>query len=521
MGKLYVTTPIYYANDFPHAGSAYTTIAADVLARHHRRLGDDTYFLTGTDEHGAKVAEAAAARGIAPREFTDEIVAGFKEAWRLLEITNDQFIRTTDPRHERGVQRFLADLYAKGEIYKGKYEGLYCVGCEAYVAAGDLVDGLCPSHRRAPIAYTEDNYFFRLSKYQDVLIHALTDESDPNHYHVGPTARRNEVLGKLRGGLTDISISRANLAWGIELPFDTTQTAYVWIDALLNYVTAVGYGDDSESFQRYWPADVHLVGKDILWFHAVIWPAMLIAAGLPLPKLVFAHGFFTVNGQKMSKSLGNVIVPSQLVDAFGVDAARYLLLSEFPFGADGDVSLSSLQARYNAELANDLGNLVNRTLSMVNRYFGGIVPKPGEPAGTDAELRTLAEVTPSHFDRHLTQLEYPEAIGRARALATRANKYVEENAPWLLAKLDRARLATVIYNPLETERILAETLWPVMPGAAERLAEQLGAPLCPNAHRELGVPGWGGFVPGTTVTTTPTPLFPRLDSRAETKPEAS
>ena len=511
MGKFYDTTPIYYANDVPHIGSAYTTVAADVLARYHRRLGDDTFFLTGTDEHGAKVAEAAAQHGVTPKEYTDRIVAHFREAWRLLEISNDYFVRTTDPRHEAGVQAFLARLYDNGEIYKGKYEGLYCVGCEAYVSPDELVDGLCPVHRRPPIVYTEENYFFRLGKYQDVLAKAIADESDPNHYEVAPLARRNEVLGKLRVGLSDISISRASLKWGIPLPFDPSQTAYVWVDALLNYITAIGYADDPDTFARYWPADVQLVGKDILWFHAIIWPAMLIAAGVKPPSLVFAHGFFTVNGQKMSKSLGNVIVPGELVERFGADAARYLLLSEFPFGVDGDISLPSFVARYNAELANDLGNLLNRTVAMLNRYQQGVVQAPGAATGVDEDLRTLAVDTARELRARLDRLEFQEAIGAVRGLVTRANRYVEETAPWTLAKGDHPRLATVLYNLVEVERLAAELLWPFMPGASEKMVAQLGTQLGLGGGWRGQALTWGQLPPGTKVTPKPTPLFPKIE----------
>ena len=509
MGTFYVTTPIYYANDFPHIGSAYTTIAADVLARYHRRRGDDTFFLTGTDEHGAKVAEAAAQQGLDPKAFTDRIAAGFKAAWHSLNISNDYFVRTTDVRHEAGVQAFLQTLFDRGEIYRGKYEGLYCVGCEAYVAPEDLVDGLCPVHRRPPIVYSEDNYFFRLSKYGDILQRAITSSSDPNHYQIGPAARRNEVLGKIRVGLSDISISRAALTWGIPLPFDPSQTAYVWIDALLNYITAAGYHDDPETFSRLWPG-VNLIGKDILWFHAVIWPAMLIAAGQRPPKLVYAHGFFTINGQKMSKSLGNVIVPSELIERFGFDGSRYLLVSEFPFGVDGDVSVASFVARYNAELANDLGNLLNRTVSMVNRYFYGEVPNPGpRTEHLDDEIEARANRSVGEYFERLDALDFPGAITAIRDLVTRANRYVEETSPWTLAKSDRERLAPVIYNLAESLRIAAELIWPFMPDAAEAMLEQLGTTLAAGGWPS-GALGWGHLPVGTRVARAQ-PLFPRLE----------
>ena len=509
MGTFYVTTPIYYANDFPHIGSAYTTVAADVLARYHRRRGDSTFFLTGTDEHGAKVAEAAAQQGLEPKAFADRIAAGFQDAWRSLNISNDYFIRTTDPRHEAGVQAFLQALFDRGEIYRGKYEGLYCVGCEAYVAQEDLIDGLCPIHRRLAIVYSEDNYFFRLSKYGGILQRAVTNPTDPNFYQIGPATRRNEVLGRLRGGLADISISRASLTWGIPLPFDPSQTAYVWIDALLNYITAAGYHDDPETFRRLWPG-VNLIGKDILWFHAVIWPAMLIAAGVRPPKLVYAHGFFTINGQKMSKSLGNVIVPSELIDRFGVDGARYLLASEFPFGVDGDVSIPSFIARYNAELANDLGNLLNRTVSMINRYWFGEVPDPGERTDhLDDELEARANRTVSEYFERIEALDFPGTVVAIRDLVARANRYVDETAPWTLAKSDRVRLASVLYSLGECLRLIAELIWPFMPGAAEAMVEQLGTTLAAEGWQS-GVLGWGHLPVGARVTR-PLPLFPRIE----------
>ncbi len=514
MAKFYVTTPIYYINDVPHIGHAYTTIAADVLARYYRRQGRDVFFLTGTDEHGAKIAEAAAQAGKSPQAFADEMVVAFKEAWQLLNISYDYFIRTTDPRHEAAVRKFLQVLYDKGDIYKGLYEGLYCVGCERFYSEDELVDGLCPLHLRPPVHYAEENYFFRLSKYQEVLLRALTTPTDPWHYRVEPLARYNEVLGKLRLGLSDISISRATLTWGIPLPFDPTQTTYVWVDALINYISAIGYGDDPATFQRYWPADLHLMAKDILWFHAVIWPALLIAAGLPTPRRIYAHGFFTVEGQKMSKSLGNVIRPAQLVERFGADATRYLMLSEFPFGADGDISLESFAKRYNADLANDLGNLLNRALSMVHRYCDGQVPAPGPEEEPDRALREAATGLFPTLERAFEALEFHVALEAVRQVVAQANRYVDATQPWVLARSDRVRLGTVLYTLLETLRLVAEALWPVMPSAAERMAAQLGVTLAPGGTWLASPPRWGARRPGERVTTQPTPLFPRLEERA-------
>ena len=505
MSKFYVTTPIYYVNDVPHVGHAYTTVAADVLARHHRLLGDDVFFLTGTDEHGAKIAEAAAIRDQSPQQYVDAIVERFKDAWSLLGISYDRFIRTSDPAHEAGVAAFLDKLYSTGDVYKGIYEGLYCVGCEQFKTEDDLVDGKCVAHNRAPIVYSEENYFFRLSNYQDRLIRALTDPTDPHHYVISPPARLNEVLGKLRLGLSDVSISRSSLTWGVPLPFDHEQVAYVWIDALLNYVTAIGYPDDRESFDRYWPADLHLMAKDILWFHAILWPAMLLAGELPLPREVFAHGFFTIGNQRMSKTLGNVIAPRDLVERFGADAARYLLVTDFPFGTDGDLNLDAFEQRYNAELANDLGNLLNRTVSMVNRYYAGTVPAPSAEHAIDVELRSLASDLPDKVDRALTGLEFVAAGDAIRAVVSRANRYVEENAPWKLAKTDRDRLATVMYTLAETERLVAVVVSSFMPIAAEKILEQLGTP--GQLSRS-----WGLTNPGTNVVGVPTPLFPRIEA---------
>ncbi len=504
MAKFYVTTPIYYVNDVPHLGHAYTTVAADVLARQHRRRGEDVFFLTGTDEHGAKIAEAAARHGKTPKEYVDEIVERFKDAWRALDISYDSFIRTSDPRHEAGVAAFLETLYVAGDVYKGTYEGLYCVGCEQFKTEEDLVDGLCPFHNQAPIWYSEENYFFRLSRYQDALLRALTDPSDPNHFVVAPPSRLNEVLGKIRLGLSDVSISRASLTWGVPLPFDPSQVAYVWIDALLNYVTAIGYLDDPVTFRRYWPADLHLMAKDILWFHAILWPAMLIAGGLRPPREVFAHGFFTIGGQRMSKTLGNVIAPADLVGRFGADAARYLLVTDFPFGTDGDVNLESLTARYNAELANDLGNLLNRTVSMINRYRGGEVPSPTGEEASDAELRVMASALFDQVDHALSALEFVAAADAIHAVVSRANRYVEETAPWKLARTDPDRLATVLATLAATERCLAVALWPFMPTTAERMLTQLGVP-------GQFARSWGQIPSGTKVTSQPTPLFPRIE----------
>ncbi len=514
MSKFYLTTPIYYANDVPHVGHAYTTVAADTLTRYYRLRGRDSFLLTGTDEHSANVAAAAAAQGKPPQEFTDEINAGFQEAWRRLNIHYDEMVRTTSPRHKSGVQSFVQRLFDKGEVYKGRYEGMYCVGCEKFMTEDELVEGLCPNHRREPVWYAEENYFFRLSNYTDILTRAIDNPEDQHHFEIDPPARKNEVLGKLRVGLTDISISRATQPWGIPVPFDPTQTIYVWVDALLSYITGVGYGDDQELFRRYWPADLHLMAKDILWFHTIIWPAMLIAAEVPVAKRVFAHGYFTIDGQKMSKTLGNVIRPAQLVERFGVDASRYLVLTAFPFGTDGDISLESFAEAYNASLANDLGNLLNRTVSMINRYFQGRVPAPqADPTALDDDLYVVARNTFPAMERAFAALAFSDALGAAWHLVGRANKYVEENAPWALAKTDRDRLASVMYNLAEALRLIAYAIYPAMPDTASAIAAQLGlefrAPGSEAMDWEQAI-AWGGYPAGNSVVEKPQPLFPRL-----------
>jgi methionyl-tRNA synthetase len=506
-GRFFVTTPIYYVNDVPHAGHAYTTIAADVLARYHRARGHDTFFLTGSDEHGINVANAAEQHGKTPKEYADQVVVHFKEAWRSLNISNDYFVRTTDQRHEAAVQQFFVKWQQTGDIYKGSYEGLYCQKCERYYQEDELVDGKCPFHFTPPVHYSEENYFFRLSKYRDALVDALLDPGHPHHYKVEPTARRNEVLGKLRQGLQDVSVSRPNLTWGVPLPFDRSHTIYVWMEALLNYVTAVGYGDDSVEFARRWPAQLHLMAKDIVWFHAIIWPAMLISNGVPVPRKVYAHGFFTLNGRKMSKSLGNTLSPAELIERYGADGTRYLLLSEFPFGTDGDISLRSFDSRFNSDLANDLGNLLNRTVSMVNRYFGGQAPPLAEGAeGADAELRAAVDAMPAAVESALDRLEFSSALETLRGVVSAGNRYVDATQPWALARENRERLAVVIANLLETLRLVALELRPFVPDSVGRMLDQLGL------AADAGRPGWGGGPREVTVVERPSPLFPKIET---------
>ncbi len=509
MSRYYITTPIYYVNDVPHIGHAYTTVAADVLARYHRTDGANVFFLTGTDEHGAKVAAAAEARGESPQVFVDSIVDRFVSAWKELSISNDMFIRTSSARHKAGAQAFLMQLYESGYIYKGVYDGLYCVGCERFLTESELTSsGLCPDHQRPPVPYSEENWFFRLSAFGDQILRAISNPKDEQHFSIEPPARKNEILGKLRLGLQDISISRKTVEWGIPLPWDETQTCYVWVEALMNYVTAIGYHDDRETFQKYWPADLHLMAKEILWFHTVIWPAMLMAVGLPTPRKVYAHGFFTLNGRKMSKSLGNVVSPTELVERFGVDASRYLLLSEFPFGVDGNISLDSFASRYHADLANDLGNLLNRTVNMVNRYLDGACPPA--PAARSPEDELLAEIAGglSQTVRHaLERLEFTGATDAIRATVSRANRYVDVTQPWVVARTDRARVSSILFHLIETLRLIGIELLPFMPDRATSLLTQIGVPATAAGTRT-----WGGFADWSRVAQRPEPLFPRLDT---------
>lgn len=468
--KFYVTTPIYYVNDVPHVGHAYTTIAADVVARYHRLLEEDVFFLTGTDEHGAKVASAAKEAGKKPKEFCNQVVARFIDAWKNLNISNDYFIRTTHPRHEKIVQELLQKVYDRGFIYKGIYEGLYCVGCEKFLIETDLVDGRCPLHpNQKPVKQKEKNYFFKLSDFRIKLIKAIEDKTDPNYYEILPKERRNEVLGKLKQGLGDVSISRATVEWGIPIPWDKTQTVYVWIDALLNYYTATYLVENKLaplvfSFgnkKNFWPPDLHLVGKDILWFHAVIWEAFLLAAGLPLPKMVFAHGFFTINGQKMSKSLGNVISPDDLIEKIGVDGARYLMLSEFPFGDDGDISLEKFKTRYNADLANGLGNLVARIAKLCELRkvkLNKILP------------RILLSSIQGRYREHLERYQFHLVLDELWRDIKKIDIDINNEKPW------ESNDAGKIANYARRLKHIAFALQPFLPQTAEKIAKQFAGP---------------------------------------------
>ena len=500
--KYYVTTPIYYVNDVPHLGHAYTTIAADVMARYKRLRGYEVFFLTGTDEHGQKIEKSARAKGVSPKELADSVVVNFKRLWERLNIDYSHFIRTTDDYHERVVQEIFQRLYDKGDIYLGEYEGWYCTPCESFWSKSQLVEEkFCPDCGRPVERLKEKSYFFRLSAYQDRLLEFY--EKNPDF--VLPRSRMNEIKAFVGQGLEDISISRTTFKWGVPVPFDREHVVYVWFDALFNYVSGVGYGTDDERFRKFWPADLHIIGKDILRFHAVYWPAFLMACGFELPRRVFAHGWWTVEGRKMSKSLRNVVEPNRLIDTYGADAVRYFLLREVPFGLDGDFSHKALAHRINGDLANDLGNLLFRVLTMTIKYLGGVIPEPSGERDRELEemcLRMLEEV-----DSHMEVQAFNRALEAVWEVIRAANKYIDVSAPWELAKKkEEAKLKDVLYNLLETLRLVAVVLYPFMPSKMGEMLEQLACEAPPGSD-DLA---WGKIPVGSRVKKGK-PLFPKLD----------
>ncbi|MFA5134387.1 MAG: methionine--tRNA ligase [Patescibacteria group bacterium] len=462
--KFYITTPIYYVNDKPHIGHAYTTIAADVLARHYRQKGYDVFFLTGTDEHGAKVAESAAKARLDPQSFCDQNSALFKEAFKELNISNDFFIRTTDERHAASVSKFMQVLYDRGDIYEGTYEGLYCVGCEKFMKERDLDEaGNCPDHGKPPEKVSEKNYFFNLSKYLK-QVQALIEADTIT---VLPATKKQEVLGLFKQGLEDFSVSREKVAWGIPLPFDQKQKTYVWVEALQNYISAVGYGDHEKEFAKWWPADVHLMARDIIKFHAIYWPAMLLAADIEVPRVIYAHGFFSLDKRKMSKTLGNVIDPHELVQEFGVDATRYLLLSQFPFGQDGDIKRSLFKEKYNADLANNLGNLVSRVLNMIEKYAGGVIP-----------AQVPSPIYLEHSDEKIEQLQFDLVLNELWQAIDQANQLIDENEPWKMAQDEskKAGLDVLLGQLAAFLMDCAVAIRPFMPSTGEKIIGSLMSP---------------------------------------------
>lgn len=509
MKTFYITTPIYYANDVPHIGHAYTTIAADVLARWRRLKGDTVYFLTGTDEHGSKIAQAAAARGQSPVDYLEGIVASFKTLWKRLDITADDFIRTTEERHKRVVQLIFEQLIKQGDIYLGAYEGWYCVPDETFWAEGELAEGKCPTCGRPVERITEESYFLRLSAYEKRLL----DYYEQNPDFLQPRFRAPEIVQFVKSGLRDLSVSRVKVAWGIPVTSKPQHTVYVWIDALSNYITALGYHLDGPGplFREFWPANVHLVGKEIYRFHAVIWPVLLMALGLPLPQRVFAHGWWTVEGEKMSKSRGNVVDPHAVVDIYGVDAFRYFLLREVPFGADGDFSLKALLGRYNSELANALGNLLNRVLTLVEKNFEGVLD---EGAATHELVGTNATEWWAGYDDCLNRLAFNDGLEKVLALVNQANKFAEDRAPWKLVKEDRDKAKSVLVEMARALKLAALALHPVMPTMTQEMWQQLGEPV-PLAHAAPALLANGiiTFAPGQKIRKG-APLFPRKETKS-------
>lgn len=508
----YITTPIYYPSANLHIGHAYCSVMADTAARLKRLQGYDVMFLTGTDEHGQKIEEIAKKNNISPKEYVDKVVDGIKDLWKLMDISYDRFIRTTDAYHEKAIQGIFKKLYENGDIYKGSYEGMYCTPCESFWTETQLVDGKCPDCGREVEKSSEEAYFFRLSKYQDKLL----DLFENNPEFLEPQSRRNEMINNfIKPGLEDLCVSRTSFKWGIPVDFDPKHVVYVWIDALFNYVTAMGYGSDNESdYAKYWPADIHLVGKEIVRFHTIIWPAMLMSLGMPLPKKVLGHGWLVLDGGKMSKSKGNVVDPVILCERYGVDAIRYFLLREIPFGSDGTFSNEALINRINADLANDLGNLVSRTAAMADKYFGGVIPAQREKGEFDDELISLALESCKAVEDEMQTLQFNNALTALWRLISKTNKYIDETAPWMLAKdeKNKNRLAAVMYNLCESIRIISILITPFMPNTAPKIQNQI----CnkPELLTWESAKQWG-LLPDGAVISKGDIIFPRIELEKE------
>ena len=509
--KFYITTPIYYPSDKLHIGHTYCTVATDAMARYKRLTGCDVLFLTGTDEHGQKIEDKAKAAGKTPKEFLDNIVEGpqgILDLWKLMNISNDRFIRTTDDYHCQSIQKIFRRMYEKGDIYKGTYKGKYCKPCESFWTESQLVDGKCPDCGREVKDAEEEAYFFRLSKYADRIQHLLEDTD-----FLQPRTRVNEMVNNfIKPGLEDLCVSRTSFSWGIPVDFDPGHVVYVWVDALFNYTTALGFMNDRyHDYDKYWPADVHFVGKEIVRFHSIIWPAMLMSMDMPLPKHVYGHGWLVMDGGKMSKSKGNVVDPYVLAEKFGVDALRFFLLRTFPFGSDGNFSNELLIQTINMDLANDLGNLVSRTTAMVEKYFGGTLPTERLDTNADDDLKQMVSTLRDRYETEMEHFQFQNALEQVFKTIQRANKYIDENAPWTLAKdpANRARLAAVMYNLLETVRICAVLLTPFIPDSAEKIFDQIGACPCCRTWEKANV--WGGLRPDVTVHKGEA-LFPRIDA---------
>ena len=509
----YISTPIYYPSDKLHIGHAYCTTIADSMARYKRLTDVDVLFVTGSDEHGQKIQRKAAEQNITPKEYVDKIVAGFQALWEKLNISNDEFIRTTEKRHYNVVQEIFKKIYDKGDIYKSTYEGLYCTPCETFWIERQLVDGKCPDCGRPVETVQEESYFFRMSKYQDRLLQFIEDNPD----FIQPVSRKNEMINFIKGGLEDLCISRTTFDWGIPVPIDNKHVIYVWFDALSNYLTAAGYLSDTEKFNKFWPADIHLVGKEIVRFHTIIWPIILMALELELPKKVYGHGWLVVDGDKMSKSKGNVIDPVALIDEFGADSIRYFLLREINLGLDGNFSREALIQRINADLANDLGNLLHRTLSMVNKFNGGLVKNTKVLEGVDTELIALAQNTVKQYQDSMDKMEISVAIRTVWNLISRSNKYIDLTGPWALAKDEskQERLQTVMYNLIESLRIISVLIAPFMPNTAPKIWKQLGLGEFSKVKFK-DIKEWGTVMTETKVEQ-PEQIFPRIE---EEKAEA-